>query len=108
VLLAFRVEVDFLPVPPVELDLRVVVDFLLVELDLRVVGFLLALRLLDDDEDFDFDELDFLVDEPFLPFAPPVCLFTVAQPIRSASFSEPPRFLTLSSMCSAIRFCFPL
>ncbi|WP_157475043.1 hypothetical protein [Lysobacter sp. Root494] len=41
------------------------------------------------------------------PRAPPVSLLTVAQPMRSASSSEPPRSRTLSSMCSAWRFCLP-
>jgi hypothetical protein len=40
----------------------------------------------------------------FLP--PPVSLFTVAQPICAARFTDAPRALALSSMCFAIRFCF--
>jgi hypothetical protein len=88
-------------------DLRELVDFFV----LLLLDFLEEVLL-----DFFEPPLDFL--EPlldffelllfFLPFAPPVSLFTVAQPMRSASFSLPPRFLTLSSMCSAIRFCLPL
>jgi hypothetical protein len=38
-------------------------------------------------------------------FAPPVSLLTVAQPMRSASASDPPRERTLFSMWLAIRFC---
>ena len=36
---------------------------------------------------------------------PPLCLLTVAQAIRSASFSDRPCSRSLSSMCSAWRFC---
>ena len=44
----------------------------------------------------------------FLPFAPPVCLFTVAHAIRAAVFVLRPRRLALCSMCEAIRFCLEL
>src|SRR6185437_12084238 len=63
-------------------------------------------------EDFLVDPLlfllepDFLLSSAFFPLAPPVYLLTVAQPMRSAACSPPPRFLTLSSMCSAILCCF--
>jgi hypothetical protein len=76
-------------------DLRELLDFLVL-LPLDFFELLLDLRLLPEDDDF------------FLPFAPPVFLFTVAQPMRSASFSLPPRERTLSSMCSAMRRCLPL
>lgn len=82
------------------MDLRELLDFFVPLLDFFVLllEFLLLLDLL--------LLLEFvLLEEDFLPFAPPVSLFTVAQPMRSASFSLPPRFLTLSSMCAAIRFC---
>jgi hypothetical protein len=42
----------------------------------------------------------------FLP--PPVCLFTVAQAMRSAVSVLRPRLLADSSMCSACRFCLPV
>jgi hypothetical protein len=44
----------------------------------------------------------------FFPFAPPVCLLTVAHAIRSAVFVLRPRRLALFSMCEAMRFCFEL
>jgi len=46
--------------------------------------------------------------DAFLPFAPPVRLFTVAQAIRSAVFELRPRPLALRSIFDAIRFCFEL
>lgn len=84
--------------------------------DLRLVAqpfFAAADRLADVIADFfdvplDFlDELlvDFLAEPVFFLAAPPVFLLTVAQPMRSAVFSLPPRSLTLSSMCAAILFC---
>jgi len=41
-----------------------------------------------------------------LRLPPPSCLFTVAQAMRSAVPSLAPRSRSLSSMCSAWRFCF--
>ncbi|KAB7631496.1 hypothetical protein F9K92_06855 [Stenotrophomonas rhizophila] len=38
-------------------------------------------------------------------FPPPSCLLTVAQAMRSAVASLRPRAFSLSSMCSAVRFC---
>ena len=46
---------------------------------------------------------DFLPDPDCLP--PPSCLLTVAQAMRSAVSSLRPRSFSLSSMCSAWRFC---
>jgi hypothetical protein len=80
------VEDDFLVEPPERLEL---LDF--VDEPVFLVDLLLA------------DEPDFFDADFFLP--PPVYLFTVAQPIRSACSSLPPRSFTLSSMCSAIRCC---
>ena len=49
---------------------------------------------------------------PFLPlplfFAPPSCLLTVAQAMRSASSVERPFDFSLFSICSACRFCLPV
>lgn len=74
--------------------------------DRDVPPFLLAAR-------FDRDAL-LAFFEALLPFfaalrflLPPVRLFTVAQPMRSASFSEPPRERTLDSILCAMRFCLP-
>lgn len=44
----------------------------------------------------------------FFPFAPPVCLLTVAHAMRSAVLVLRPRRLALFSICEAIRFCFEL
>lgn len=53
---------------------------------------LLEPRELDDRDDEPDDLLDERPpDDPPLPFAPPSCLFTVAQAARSAVFSERPR-----------------
>ena len=41
-----------------------------------------------------------------LRLPPPSCLLTVAQAMRSAALSLAPRSRSLSSMCSAWRFCF--
>jgi hypothetical protein len=100
-LLLRRELLDFLLEPPLDFLLEPVLDFLLEP----PLDFLLEPVL-----DFLLEPpLDFLLDPPLddLPFAPPVRLFTVAQPIRSASFPLPPRSRTLSSMCSAILCCLP-
>jgi hypothetical protein len=44
----------------------------------------------------------------FLPFAPPVRLFTVAQAMRSAVLVLRPRRFALFSIFDAMRFCFEL
>jgi hypothetical protein len=54
----------------------------------------------------DFGSSSLMVELDFFLSAPPVYLFTVAHAMRSASFSLAPRSSALSSMCSAMRFCF--
>src|SRR5690606_31723268 len=54
----------------------------------------------------DLRAADFLPEPDCLP--PPSCLLTVAQAMRSAASSPRPRAFSLSSMCSAWRFCLPV
>jgi hypothetical protein len=90
--------------PPRRVDLRVRPELR------RVEVFFDPPRLLDR-FDRDLPPLDFEPDEVlFLAprfLAPPERLFTVAHPIRSAAFFDPPRALTLFSILCAVRFCLP-
>ena len=89
--------VDFLPVDFLAVDF-LAVDFLAVDflaVDFRAVFFAA----------FFVDFFAARLPVAFFPFAPPSCLLTVAQAMRSAALLERPFFFADSSMCSAWRFC---